>query len=265
MTTSTRIRFGALGALAALVAGGWFATAPATAAQQGTLSITPGVIAGGATGWGTGFTVAGDGFTPASTLELDLEDPASTSLETFPVTVDAAGTFSADVDPTVPFPALDPGETLTVAVINSSAGDTAPTVDILQLAPAGIRTNVSTISTTELAAGTPIDVEACGYVPGEAVTTTVDYSGQTHDVSAAGDVADELGCTSSSLVLTSGTAVAGDIVVRVAGAGLVQSATVTVTGSDTDVPGSTPGTPPTVADGPSATGGSGSSLPVVSG
>lgn len=264
MTTSLRIRYGALAATAALIAGGLFAAVPANAAQEGTLTVTPEVISGDATGWGDGFTVTGSGFTPDSTLDLDLEGPDSASLETFPVTVDGTGAFSAEIDPTVAFPALLPRETLTIAVTDSSDGDSANPVTITQLAPTGIRTSVSTISTEDLAAGTPIDVNACGYVPGETITTTVDYSGQTFDISESSHVADEAGCIALSIELQAGTAVAGEIVVHVAGATLTQDATVTVTGSPTEVPGGDPGTPPAVGTG-SATGAVTPYLPVVSG
>lgn len=267
MTSSTRIRFGALAAAAAVVAGGFFAAAPANAAQEGTLTITPSTIPGGAAGCGTGFIVTGSGFTAGSTLDLDLEGTDGTSIETFPATVDSSGDFSAPLAPTAAFPALVPGDKLSVAVINSSASDTAADATITQLAPKAIASSVSTITTAELASGTPIEVYACGYAPGEAITTMVDYAGRTFDVSDPADVADELGCIAVAVSLVSGTATAGDVVVHIDGATLTQNVTVTVTGADTTVPGSTPSAPPAV-DGGASTSTSGTSstrLPVVSG
>lgn len=267
MTSFTRTRFGALVATAAIVAGGFFAAAPANAAVTGAITVTPSTIAGDATGWGTGFTVTGTGFSAGSTLDLDLKAPDGSSLQTFPATADASGAFSAPIVPTVAFPALTAGDKLTVSVINSSASDTAADVTITKLAPQSIATNVSTITADELTAHTPILFYACGYQPGETITTLIDYAGQTFDISQPGNVADELGCFDWSLTLTSGTATPGDLVIHVDSASLQQSTTVTVTGPDTTVPGSTPSTPPTVS-GSASTSASSSTptrLPVVSG
>jgi hypothetical protein len=267
MTNSTRIRFGALVAAAAVVAGGFFATAPANAAATGTITVTPSTIKDGTTDWGTGFTVAGTDFTGGSTLDLELTAPDGSSLGTFPTTADANGGFSATVVPNATFPILTAGDKLTVSVANSSAGDTAADATITQLAAQSITANLSTITTDELAAGTPIEVYACGYLPGETITTTVDYAGQTFDVSDPSDIADEIGCIGVAVSLVSGTATAGDVVIHVNSASLPQSTTVTVTGADATVPGSTPSAPPAVNGGATTTasGSSPTRLPVVSG
>ena len=91
---------------------------------------------------------------------------------------------------------------------NSSAGDTATAATLLKLAPKSITAAVTTLTTDELAAGTPIEVYACGYAPGETITATVDYAGRTYTITDGTEVADELGCIGIAAALVAGTATA---------------------------------------------------------
>lgn len=237
MTSFTRIRFGALAATAAIVAGSFFAAAPANAAT-GTITVTPDPFDYSLGDWGDGFTVEGDGFTPGSTVTLDLVGPSG-SLQTFQVpepASDPAGAFVAVFLPTVAVPAA--GEQVSITA-TSTSGDTSNTVAIEQwIAPAGIQTNVSTLTTDEFVVDEAIRVFACGYAPGETVTAEAAYDG---DVLPAGSyTAAPNGCVAFSVWLESGTAVAGDFVLTVAGASLTQSATVTITGADTVTGGGAP-------------------------
>ncbi|RDV46101.1 hypothetical protein DOE76_02800 [Leifsonia sp. ku-ls] len=265
MTSFTRIRFGALAATAAIVAGGFFAAAPANAAQTGTITVSPEYFDYTAGDWGDGFSVSGTGFTAGTTVTIDLVGPSG-SLETYEVptpATDPDGAFSAVFLPTVAFPA--PGDTVSLTA-TSTDGDTSNTVAIAQwIAPSGIETNVTTLTTAELTVENAIQILACGYAPGSDVTAEAVYDGSTY--SAGSYTAALNGCVAFSLWLAGGTAVPGDFTVTVSGTdsdgnAVVHTKTVTVTGEATTTGGGTP----TVGNAATSTASTQATrLPVVSG
>ena len=271
MTSSTRIRFGALAAAAAVVAGGFFAAVPANAAGT-TLTATNTTFTVG--DWGTGLDLTGTGFTPDGTVTITLDSSLNGVLDQTTATADAAGglTVSPAWIPAVPLAALAAGETLTVtATDDTDATLTAslpltvnPAVQAPVLEPKGISTSVSTITTAELS-DPGFDVHASGYTPGEKVTVTVNYNGNVQTLSPKTAAAD--GTIDFSLYLAGGTAVAGSVTVTATGvdSGVSNTATVEVTGEDAPVDGTTgpvdlgSKTPAAVTAAPVA------NLPVVSG
>lgn len=260
MTSSTRIRFGALTAAAAVVAGGFFAAAPANAAT-GTITVAPETYDYSLGDWGDGFTVEGEGFTPGTTVTLDLIGPSG-SLETFEVpepASDPAGNFVAVFLPTVAFPAA--GDLVSITA-TSTDGDISNTASIAQwIAPAGITTNVNTLTTSELTQKEAIKVIACGFTPGEDVTAEANYAGQVLDAGSYPVAAN--GCTAFSIWLAAGTAVTGDLVLTVAGASHTETTTITVTGPETNAGGGAPSVGNAAA--PASTPNTPKRLPVVSG
>lgn len=261
MTSSTRIRFGALTAAAAIVAGGFFAAAPANAAT-GTLTLANTTYTAG--DWGTGLDVSGSGFTADAVVTITVETADHTAIDSHDVTADASGDFQETYTPAVVLPLPAPGETFSVTA-TSDQGDTSNSVPLTVLAPAGIFSNASTITTAELTdPNTPIKVAASGYKPGEQVDVSVDYNGATLD--GGSYTADASGSVAFSLWLVSGTAVAGPMVITAAGAesGFSQNLTVQVTGDDITVGGGDSSTP-SVDGAPTAPAAGPSRLPVVSG
>lgn len=265
MTSSTRIRLGALTAAAAVVAGGFFAAVPANAATGNLTVANTTFIAGD---WATGLDITGDTFTPGSTVTLTVADATSGATENFvvPTAVDAVGAFSATYIPT--FVAAQ-GDTVTVAA-TSDAPDDSNVVNLtvnaapVTPAPQGITTSVTTITAADFTDPTSgISVNAAGYVPGESVTVSVDYNGTTFHLGPYTAQAD--GSVTFGFYLAAGTPVDGPVTITVAGATLTQSATVQVTGSpvtNNPVPPVVTGGTTTTAAGPAAPV---VNLPVVSG
>ncbi|SEI12696.1 MULTISPECIES: hypothetical protein [unclassified Leifsonia] len=243
MTSSTRIRFGALAAASAVVAGGFFAAVPANAAGT-TLTATNTTFTVG--DWGTGLDLTGTGFTPDGTVTVTLDSSVSGVLDQTTATADAAGDLAVSPAwiPAVPLAALAAGETLSVTATDDAdttlTANLPLTVDAAVQAPVpepkGISTSVSTITTAELA-DPGIDVHAAGYTPGELVTITVDYNGSVQTLEPATAAAD--GTIDFNVFLLAGTAVAGSITITAVGtdSGVSNTATVEITGDDVPVDG----------------------------
>lgn len=273
MTSSTRIRFGALAAASAVVAGGFFAAVPANAAGTTLTAANTTFTVGD---WGTGLDLTGTGFTADGNVTITLDSSVSGELDSTSATADAAGDLSVPAwIPTVPLAALAAGETLSVTAADDTDPALAASVQLTiedavtappVLEPKGISTNVSTITTAELA-NPGFDVHAAGYTPGETVTVTADYNGDVQNLKPLVAAAD--GTVDFTMVLAGGTAVAGSITVTVVGSdsGVSNSATVEITGEDVVVDGD-PGpadldtTGTTTAADPAAPA---ADLPVVSG
>ncbi|MGO4593040.1 hypothetical protein AB4Z18_04370 [Leifsonia sp. 2TAF2] len=259
MTSSTRIRFGALAAAAAVVAGGFFAAAPANAAT-GTITIANTTFTEG--DWGTGLDVTGSGFTADAVVTITVADSSPATLDSHQVTADATGAFH---EVYVPTGALAPSLGSTVSVTaTSDQGDTANEVPLALLLPKGIASSVSTISTADLTnKDKGIAILATGYTPGETVTATVDYNGSTLD--AGTYTASAEGAVLFRVWLASGDAVAGTFTVTVTGetSTVTQSVDIQVTGDDLVVGG-----PPAVegsTTAPASVPAQATKLPVVSG
>ncbi|MGO4534495.1 hypothetical protein [Leifsonia sp. 2MCAF36] len=270
MTRSTRIRFGALAAAAAVVAGGLFAAAPAHAAN-GTITAANTTFTAG--NWGSGLTITGSGFTPGSTATFLLSLQNLTVIDTHVATapVDATGAFTETYIPPVGFPTLAPGAGLTL-LVRTDVGDLSNFLSLTvnpALPPKGIQARATTVTTAELAdPNTGVSIHAAGYNPGELVTATVVYGGSTDTVGPHTAAAD--GTVDFGLSLAAGLAVAGTMNITVVGgtSGVSQSIDITVTGPDVLVDGSEPSTAPVIdaAETPASSAStSAAKLPVVSG
>lgn len=240
MTSSTRIRFGALAAAATVVAGGFFAAAPANAAT-GTITVANTTYTAG--DWGTGLGVTGAGFTAGSVVTVTVaqtgivSDPTQNATGALPpadthqVTADATGAFTETYTPGfVPF-----GGTVTVTA-TSDKGDTSNTVPLTVLAPKSIQASATSVTTAELVdKNHGVEIAAAGYTPGEKVTATVAYDGDSLPLSPATAAAD--GSVYFGFYLGAGVATAGTLTVTVAGADskVSQSVSVQVTGPDITV------------------------------
>ncbi|MET3564794.1 hypothetical protein ABIC47_000265 [Leifsonia sp. 563] len=262
MTSSTRIRFGALTAAAAVVAGGFFAAAPATAAT-GTLTLANTTFTAG--DWGAGLNVAGSGFTADAVVTITVETSDHTAIDLHDVTADASGSFQETYTPFVTLPLPAAGDTLSVTA-TSNLGDTSNSVPLTvnpATLPKGIVSSVSTITTAQLAdKNSGISILASGYTPGEQVKVTVDYAGDALDLGPYTVEAD--GSVVFGFYLAGGVATAGPLTVTVAGqqSGVSQSVTIQVTGEDVVVGG---GTAPSLGGAATAAASGPSRLPVVSG
>ena len=262
MTSSTRIRFGALTAAAAVVAGGFFAAAPATAAT-GTLTLANTTFTAG--DWGAGLNVAGSGFTADAVVTITVETSDHTAIDLHDVTADASGSFQETYTPFVTLPLPAAGDTLSVTA-TSNLGDTSNSVPLTvnpATLPKGIVSSVSTITTAQLTdKNSGISILASGYTPGEQVKVTVDYAGDALDLGPYTVEAD--GSVVFGFYLAGGVATAGPLTVTVAGqqSGVSQSVTIQVTGEDVAVGG---GTAPSLGGAATAAASGPSRLPVVSG
>ncbi|MEY9952720.1 hypothetical protein [Leifsonia sp. EB34] len=259
-TTRTRLTLGA--AAAAAVIGGLFVAAPANAAT-GELTLANSTFTAG--DWGSGLDVSGSGFTADTTVTITVSYPDNgTVLGQQDVTADATGAFANEVfTPTsnLPLPAV--GEDVVVQA-TSTDGDTSNTVTLDVLAPKGISANTTTISTEDLTdSNVGVEITASGYTPGETVTLTTVYNGDT--LPAMTYTADRSGSIFAGVYLAKGTAVAGQLEFTFTGetSAVANSITITVTGDDIEAPGG-PGlpAPAPIVDAPTT---SGSKLPVVSG
>lgn len=257
-TTRTRLTLGA--AAAAAVIGGLFVAAPANAAT-GDITLANSTFTAG--DWGTGLDVSGSGFTADTTVTITVSYPdGATVLGQQDVTADAAGAFTNEVfTPTASLPLPADGEDVVVRA-TSTDGDTSNTVVLEVLAPKGISANTTTISTEDLASpDAGVEISAAGYTPGETVTLSTVYNGET--LPSRTYVADRSGSVFVSVYLAQGTAEAGQIEFTLTGesSGVANSITITVTGDTIDAG---PGKPtPTPTPAPSA--GTPGKLPVVSG
>ncbi|MFF9561715.1 hypothetical protein ACF1AJ_00050 [Leifsonia sp. NPDC014704] len=262
MTSSTRIRFGALTAAAAVVAGGFFAAAPAHAAT-GTLTLANTTFTAG--DWGTGLNVAGSGFSADAVVTITVETADHTAIDQHDLTADATGSFQETYTPAVVLTLPAAGESYAVTA-TSNLGDTSNTVPLTVNAaalPKAIISNVSTITTDQLAdKNSGVSILASGYTPGEQVNVTVDYAGEALDLGPYTVEAD--GSVGFSFYLVSGVATAGPLTVTVAGqqSGVSQSVTIQVTGVDVSAGGSAV---PSLGGAAAAAASGPSRLPVVSG
>jgi hypothetical protein len=260
MTISTRFRFGSLAAAAAIVAGGFFASAPANAAT-GSITLANTTYTAGR--WGSGLDVTGAGFSAGAVVTVSVVNSNSAVIDAHPVTADASGAFHEVYTPSGVVPLPEDGETVSVTAV-SDKGDTANDVALDIRAPKGIWTNVTTITTADLVkADAGFEVYAAGFRPGESVVATVDYAGQK--LSAGTATAGRDGSVAFMLYMVSGVATAGRLTVNLVGVDsqLGQSVALTVTGADVGV-----GTPKVEQGKPApSTSGTGAkkSLPVVSG
>ena len=266
MTSSTRIRFGALTAAAAVVAGGFFAAAPASAAT-GTLTLANTTFTAG--DWGTGLNVAGSGFTADAVVTITVETADHTAIDQHDVTADASGSFQETYTPTATLPLPAAGDSISVTA-TSNLGDTSNTVPLTVNAatlPKGIVSSVSTLTTAQLTdSNSGISILATGYTPGEQVTVTVDYAGDALDLGPYTAEAD--GSVVFGFYLAGGVATAGPLTVTVTGqqSGVSQSTTIQVTGEDVGAGAGAGGSTVPSLGGAVTTAASGPSrLPVVSG
>jgi hypothetical protein len=266
MTSSTRIRFGALAAAAAVVAGGFFAAAPANAAT-GTITVANTSFTEG--DWGGGISTTGSGFTPDSVVTISLNN-GGTAIATKDVTASSDGSFTdSDWIPSVPLPLPAAGSAVTVSATSDQGDDSNEvtlTVDPAIIpAPAGLQASVSTITTADLGnKDVGFDIVGGGYTPGETVTVSAVYNGKpvggTITLTAGPD-----GSISAERIHIAGALEAGSIVVTAVGetSGVSHSTTVTVTG-ETIVSGGNEGLGGSAAPAPAAAA-KATRLPVVSG
>ncbi len=261
MTNSTRIRFGALTAAAAVVAGSMLATVPANAATTGTISLAETTYTSGS--WGSGLDVTGTGFTADAVVTITVADSTPATIDSHTVTADATGAFHEVYTPANPLSLTTLGTTYSVTA-TSDQGDDSNTVPLTVLLPKSIYTDSPTISTADLVdSAKGVSVFASGYTPGETVNVSVDYDGQTlksgsYTSSAEGVVAFRLWLI--------GSAVPGPFVVTVTGAtsGVAQTVTVQVTGDTVDN-GQVPSVGSSAAPAAAAATPGAKNLPVVSG
>ncbi|MFP3466143.1 hypothetical protein [Leifsonia sp. SIMBA_070] len=257
MTSSTRFRFGALAAAATVIAGGFFAAAPANAAT-GTLTVASTDIIAGA--WAE-LDVTGAGFTAGAAVTLTLTNDVTGDSESYDVAnpVDDNGDFEETILPQLADPVLDETLTLTatsdlddestpvtltvvdptppVDEMDPPVDETDPPVDetdppvdetdppvdetnppVDELEDKGITSNVSTITTADLVnPDKGIQIHAAGYTPGETLTIVVDYAGQKLPVVFSVPTADEAGTYDFAFYLAGGVATAGKLTVTVTG------------------------------------------------
>lgn len=269
MTSSTRIRFGALAAAAAVVAGGFFAAAPANAAT-GTIILGTDTYTEG--DWGAGLNVAGTGFAPDSTVTVTVQssDAAVGVIDTHQLStpVGADGSFQETYTPTGILPLPAAGETITVSA-TTDAGDDSNAVALtvnpaVVPAPKGLKASVSTITTADLGnKEVGFDIVGGGYTPGEWVVITAVYNGTpvfgNIRVQAGPD-----GSIAAEHISITGALEAGSVTVTAVGetSGVSQSVTVSVTGETIVTGGGNEGLGGSAA--PAATA-QATRLPVVSG
>ncbi|MFF2050475.1 hypothetical protein ACFVU2_02640 [Leifsonia sp. NPDC058194] len=193
--------------------------------------------------WGSGLAITGSGFDPSADVTVslvDVEPGGTTELDSAIVSSDDTGAITTDWTPGVrawlPESAdIDLGYLAVVATDGS--GNTAAEVPLTLLAPTGIWTDASTITTAELAdENVGAIVWAGGYTPGENVTTTIVYNGHTFTHT---DPADRFGSVAFSWTIVAGTVDAGTIGFTLVGAdsGLSQSISIEVTGPTIDLGG----------------------------
>ncbi|ANF31383.1 hypothetical protein A0130_06620 [Leifsonia xyli] len=266
MNSTTRIRYGAITAAAAILAGGFLATAPANAANTGSITLANTTFTEG--DWGTGLDVTGTGFTAGSIVTITVGS-ATTTIDTHPVAapVLADGSFHETWTPTASLPLPATGETISVTA-TTDAGDTTTTpVDLtvnaaVALPPKSISTSVSTITTADLAdRNIGFDLYAAGYTPGETLNFTAAFDGQDFDSFTETAAAD--GSTDIHLWMT-GVVESGTLTITVAGAtsGVSQSVSISVTG-DTII--TEDGGLPAISTAAPAAAPTATRLPVVSG
>ncbi|NUU07143.1 hypothetical protein [Leifsonia sp. C5G2] len=267
MTNSTRIRFGALAAAAAVVAGGFLAAAPANAAT-GTITVANTTFTAG--DWGTGLDVSGTGFTADAVVTVAVAVVPNGSTDTTllgskDVTADATGAFQLDdFVPAGALPLPGPDATVQVSAI-SDADDTANTVPLTVLAPKGLTTSVSTITTADLAnKEVGFDIAGGGYTPGETVKISATYNGEVLD-STLEATAGADGSILLEHVYITGFVESGTLVITATGvdSGLAQTASISVVGETIVTDDGAPTVGGSTA--PAATQTPAKRLPVVSG
>ncbi|MEY9851537.1 hypothetical protein ABH923_001215 [Leifsonia sp. EB41] len=257
-TTRTRLTLGA--AAAAAVIGGLFVAVPANAAT-GDITLANSTFTAG--DWGTGLDVSGSGFTADTTVTITVSyTDGAAVLGQQDVTADATGAFASEVfTPSASLPLPAAGEDVTVQA-TSTDGDTSNTIVLDVRAPQGISASTTTISTDDLVdPNVGIRITAAGYTPGETVTMSTVYNGET--LPAMTFEADRSGSVDAAIFLEQGTAEAGRIEFTLTGetSGVANSITITVTGDDI-VAGPGPLSPaPAPAPAPTTPG----TLPIVSG
>ena len=256
MLSTTRARFGALAAAAAVVAAGLLTATPASAAA-GTITLANATFTAGS--WGAGLDVSGTGFTADTTVTVTVTNTEDDSvLGTTDVTADASGAFSDAVltpTSTLVVPAED--EDIVVSA-TSTDGDTSNAVPLDVRAMRGISANTTSITTADLVnPDGGLEIIASGYTPGETVTLTSVYNGE--EMEELTYTADRNGTVWAGLVLN-GEAVAGTIVFTFTGATSTVSNTISITVTGDTIDGEGDG----FGDVPAATNPT-AKLPVVSG
>lgn len=260
MTSSTRIRFGALAAAAAVVAGGFFAAAPAQAADEATISLANTTFTAG--DWGSGLDVTGTGFTADSDVTIFVAQSIGGDLTSVQTTADGSGEFEISYKPTVELPLPASGEFLYVTAI-SDEGDSSNQVKLTVLAPKGIATSVSKITTADLAnKEVGFELTAGGYTPGETVTVSATMNGE-----ALQGTFDEIAGPDGAIavqIYMGGVVESGTLTITAVGktSGLSQSVSLKVIGETVVTEGTQT---PTIGGGATAAASTSRSLPVVSG
>lgn len=257
MLSTFRARFGALSIVAA-VSVGMLAVSPAAAAPEDTPAITLANTSFTAGDWGTGLDVSGTGFEPDSVVTIGVLDNSDfTVLGSLEVTADDEGSFA---DATfVPTGALTVPAHDARVIVQAGDGTTVSNIVALDVtSPRSISANTTTITTADLAdPEVGLSIIATGYRASEAVALSAVYNGAP--IETITDQADTNGIVRAGIYLD-GTAVAGEIVITLAGmvSHVSNSITITVVGD-------------AVGDGDLGLGASGTAtatstkLPVVSG
>jgi hypothetical protein len=228
MLTLTRSRFVAAAIAAAVVGTGLFASAPANAAT-GQLTVASTVFTEG--DWGSGLSVSGSGFAADAIVTVSL-DLAGSTIETTTVTADATGGFALTGWVPIATPEASTDDATTTVTATDNAGNDSNAVDLSIRRAAGVLSNVTTISTTDLVdPNGGIAIVASGFQPGEAVTINAVYNGE--NVLSATDVADAAGSVYTGGYLESGVADAGSITFTITSATHTETISIQVTGAPT--------------------------------
>lgn len=230
MLTFSRSRIVAAAIAVAVVGAGLFTAAPANAAT-GQLTVASTVFTEG--DWGSGLSVSGTGFGAGATVTVSL-DLAGSTIETTTVTADATGGFALTgwVPVATPEASTDVATTTVTATDNAGNGSNAVALSIRRAA--GVLSNVTTITTAALVdPNGGIAIVASGFQPGEAVTITAVYNGES--VYSATDVADAAGSVYTGGYLVSGVADKGSITFTITGTTHTEAVTIQVTGDPVGV------------------------------
>ena len=225
---------------AALVGAGLLASAPANAEDDTTpaepatpiISVTDSTFTLGS--WGDGLEISGTGFEAGAEVTLKLwgtDTDVVTLRDHSTVVADDAGSFSEEV--WLPDAELVAGDGYS---LNATEDEQtfSNTVDLIVLAPAGIITDPTTLTTRQLA-DTGVAIHAAGFAPGEIVSVRAVYAEADESDQFTADINGVIGWSET----WHGTLSAGTITYTLTGAesGHVESATVAVTGETITVGG----------------------------
>jgi hypothetical protein len=226
MLTLTRSRFVAAAIAAAVVGAGLFAAAPANAATA-EITLASTVFTEG--DWGSGLSISGSGFTADSTVIVVLT-LAGSVVESTTVAADASGDFTLTNWVPVATPEASTDDETTKVTATDAAGIDSNDVDLSIRRTAGVLSNVTTISSTDLMdPNGGIAIVASGFQPGESVTINAVYDGD--NVLSDSDVADAAGSVYTGGYLASGVAEAGSITFTITSATHTETVTIQVTGA----------------------------------